>query len=103
MQLQHLLRTAQLDLDFKKSSDACRDVIEDEKTRRLRLQILLLEHERSSLCDQIELDDDRAEALLRERDEFEDDYLRVQAELSVVQNEHRVRLRELDQAKVSYS
>jgi peptidoglycan hydrolase CwlO-like protein len=99
-QAQQTLHTQSLELAYEKTLRGFDLAVEEEKARRLRLGILLLEDENDDLHAQLAQDDDRidhleedAQALQSQLDTMEGETERLRAEL-------RMKSREVEKLKV---
>jgi hypothetical protein len=75
-------------------------ILQDEGTRRLRLQILLLEHENDELHEQLAVEDDRIDELEQDCVELQRQVEQAEYTSHQYEMELRVKARDLSNAKV---
>lgn len=90
-----------LELAYEKSLRQTDVVYDEEKTRQLHLQILLLDDENDNLHDQLVLNGDRVDELERRCNGLKDSLDGAQNSLETAQSEMRLKSREIETLKVT--
>ena len=89
-----------MEVAYEKSFQQPEIVLLDEKVRRLRLQILLLEVENGDIYAQLAIQDQRSDELMLYRNEVETQLEVAADNLQNAQSDMRVKLREIETLKV---
>jgi peptidoglycan hydrolase CwlO-like protein len=98
---QHLSKAQCLEMAYQETLRNTEMIIKDEGTRRLRLQILMLENENDDLHEQLALGDDRIDVLEQESEELRGQLGQGQENVCRQEAELRAQARELQNLKVS--
>lgn len=75
-------------------------IIQDETERRLRVQILLLEHDNDDLQEQLAHGDDRIDELEQEGEDLKSQLEEARESVSYLETEMRTQVRELGNLRV---
>ncbi|KAF2786992.1 hypothetical protein K505DRAFT_422051 [Melanomma pulvis-pyrius CBS 109.77] len=97
--LQHSLRTANLELSLEKSRNSVAIVAKDEEIRKIRVNKCLLQDEINELHEQLEEEQARADELEEALDEVMLQLDQHKAEADSVQNQFRIQAREVTNLK----
>jgi chromosome segregation ATPase len=100
LQLQHALRTANLELNLACSKHSVEVVAKDEDVRKLRFQLQLLDDENDELTNKLIEEEARSDGLETALDEALAQLDQLQADKEGLQNEMRTKSRELNNLKV---
>lgn len=100
--LQHkqALETAQLTTEYERSAAEVRLTVKDEELRKLRVRILLLEDEVDFLNGQLAKEEEHVDGLQRDLSSANDQLLDMDSNSQKLQNDLRVKERELNLLKV---
>lgn len=102
-QLQHSLRSANLETSLARSKHSVEVVAKDEEIRKLQVRQCLLESDNSDLHEQLEEEQARSDELESALDEAFLNLDEQKAEGEAAQNQIRTQLREVANLKVSAS
>lgn len=98
--MQYTLYTTECELNLEKSKRTVDSVAQDENIRKLRLQLLLLEDENEDLHDQLQLEQDRGDALEAEADDVRVHADELEAGIVRATMELKLKAKELDNTRV---
>lgn len=99
-QLHRMVDAGALELAYETSLHEHYTVLEDEKLRRLRVQLILLESRNDDLQTQILEDDDCIRKIQRSSSALEKTLNKAEASLNSAQGEIRIKSREIETLKV---
>ncbi|RMD39550.1 hypothetical protein DV735_g5582, partial [Chaetothyriales sp. CBS 134920] len=97
--LAQALKSAEYDNTYQESVRSIERVVEEERARELRVQLLLLEDENDSLQAELEQSDTKMERLENCNADLCDELADTKAQLAQVQTDLKVRVRELEHAR----
>lgn len=96
---QHLTDSYQFQLAYEESLRKADIIIQEESTRRLKIQLLLLQDDNNDLNEQLAEDEERIEDLEGERDTLRQELEHIEANLQQHENDSKVQARELSSLK----
>ncbi|TGO52596.1 hypothetical protein BCON_0138g00130 [Botryotinia convoluta] len=94
-----LMKSQCLELAYQEALQNTELIVKDEASRRLRLQILLLENEADELHLQLATGDDRIDGLVEENEDLRARLDQAQEDVKKVENDLRLQTRELNNIK----
>lgn len=100
MQLMQTLQTAKFELNYERSSRIVEGVAKDEDIRKLRFKIAVMEDEIEELNEQLAREEERADLVAQDLEDAVVQTGELDATVQQLNNELRLRTRELEAAEV---
>lgn len=101
-QLNHTVGIAHLEQEYERTLRESERIYEAERSRLLRVEILLLQDEKDNFQEQLEDNDGRLDALESVYEETREDLVEAEEQLQFMQNDLKVKSRDLESCKVQF-